>query len=837
MSAASMGPGRLCRRSRPGPSYKQDFDRLQVGIQTEPPEFASNLLGMASERVEPGLLDRTSASSELGEDWRALTRRATAIALITSPAPFIWFHSVRGESVAWSLFWTFIVVIAFRGAIDLFTRRLMPWPSLYGTDDPTLKEEDVIARRRVSFWRFWWKLVVLVFVALTVIWFVRVLVPGGSTSWIDSTQAIWTSIQGFVKGQQLIGLFFTMPFFLLFNVLILIGPLMIIGVTQMRGFEPGDADWGVHLDDVRGQDEAKEEVSRVVTLWQSGEAFEQAGGKRERGLLFLGAPGTGKTMLAKAIATGFNCPIVSMPGSGFQQTFLGMDAVIVRWLARKAKKLARKWGGQCIVFIDEIDAVGMRRQALGGAGAGFTGGRIEDALFYGPMGALNPSGDMILETRAWRERLFAERENKPSPSRWQRILDQGGVAGMPGMMGGGQLALNQLLVVMDGIDNPPFFRRLFTNWTNTFLDATYFIPSRMGKRSLRLPRPRPRKDQIYFIGATNVPIDQLDPALTRPGRMGRHVWLRTPQKGDRKDIFDLYIDKVAHEPDLDTDRRRDELSRITGGYSPAMIEQVCSMALTYAHADGRAVFRYDDILEAMTTVESGTAVNIEYPKEDTRAVALHEAGHASASHAYMKDSESTRISIRMRGGSLGHHQAAEQVERFSQWRSDQMARLIWALGAMAAERVFYGQTTTGVGGDVQSATAMAALMVGAAGMGPEPLDLDGGLDSKEEERVLKRFEEIGLQLMNRTSSSHDHDVVASVLSDPFKRRITAQLIGQAYVTAHNFIKHNRDGVEKIADEVVARREIYGDDLVELLQSAKLEQPRVDLMEEASWPVL
>src|SRR4029078_7963880 len=175
MSAASMGPGRLCRRSRPGPSYNQDFDRLGVRIQTEGPEFASNLLGMATERVEPGLLDRTSASSELGEDWRALTRGSTAIALITSPPPFIWFHNVRGESVAWSLFWTFITVIAFRGAIDLATRRLMPWPSLYGTDDPTLKEEDVIARRRVSFWRFWWKLVFLVFVLLTMVWFVRVL--------------------------------------------------------------------------------------------------------------------------------------------------------------------------------------------------------------------------------------------------------------------------------------------------------------------------------------------------------------------------------------------------------------------------------------------------------------------------------------------------------------------------------------------------------------------------------------------------------------------------------------------------------------------------------------
>ena len=516
---------------------------------------------------------------------------------------------------------------------------------------------------------------------------------------------------------------------------------------------------------------------------------------------------------------------------------MGMDAVIVRWLARKAKKLARKWGGQCIVFIDEIDAVGMRRAALGGASPGgtYTGGRLEDSLFYGPYGALNPTGDMILETRAWRDRLFAERESKAAePRGLARIFRQGAV---PGMMGGGQLALNQLLVVMDGIDNPPFFRRLFTNWTNTFLDATYFIPARVGRFKLRVPRPKPRKDQIYFIGATNVPLAQLDPALTRPGRMGRHVWLRTPTKGDRQDIFDLYINKVAHQPDLDAEQKRDELARITSGYSPAMIEQVCSMALTYAHADGRERFDYDDILEAMTTVESGTAVNIEYPKEDTRAVAVHESGHAAASHVYMKGSESTRISIRMRGESLGHHQAAEQVERFSQWRSDQMATLIWGLGAMAAERVFYGQTTTGVGGDVQTVTRLAAMMVGAAGMGPEPLDLDEGLDAKEEARVLRRFEEIGLKLMNRTSSIQDHDVAASVLSDPDKRRIAAQIVGQAYVTAHNFVQQNRKGVEKIADDVVARREIYGDELLELLEGAKLKPAKVDLLEESSWPTL
>src|SRR4029078_1548245 len=174
--------------------------------------------------------------------------------------------------------------------------------------------------------------------------------------------------------------------FFLINFAILFGPLMMIGVSQIRGFEPGDADWGVKLDDVRGQAEAKEEVRRVVNLWQSGEAFEQAGGKRERGLLFLGAPGTGKTMLSKAIATGFNCPFLSMPGSGFAQTFMGMDVVIVRYMAHKAKKLARKWGGQCIVFIAEIHAVGMRRNALQGQGGMMTPqagiSSFEDYCFY-----------------------------------------------------------------------------------------------------------------------------------------------------------------------------------------------------------------------------------------------------------------------------------------------------------------------------------------------------------------------------------------------------------------------------------------------------------------------
>jgi cell division protease FtsH len=788
------------------------------------------------------------ASNELAGQWRKLTRAATFVAVLTSPLPFFWLYELQGVSLFWSLTATFGLVIATRGLVDIGVRRFIPWPSLFGTDETRLKEEDVVNRRRAWYWYKRFRFALVIVGAITLVWVFRVGLRGESTTWWGTAGDIWGVIAA-VASEPIFWLYaFMLPGFLLFNFLILFGPLMLVGITQMQAYEPGDADWGVRLGDVRGQEEAKEEVRRVVSLWQSGEAFERAGGKRERGLLMLGAPGTGKTMLSKAIATGFNCPFISMPGSGFAQTFIGMDAVIVRYLAHKAKKLARKWGGQCIVFIDEIDAVGMRRQSLGqGAPVGGFGqadpGSIHDFCFYGPNGALTPTGDLILETRAWRERLFAERAPKPSgPNPFVARL--GGIANyaMPGLFGGGQLALNQLLVVMDGIGNPRFMRKVFTNRFNTFLDACYVIPRRIRRVSLRLPRPQTAPEQIYFIGACNVPIEMLDPALIRPGRMGRHVWFRTPTKQDRLDVFDLYINKVDHEPGLDEPRRRDEIARITNGYSPAMIEMVCSMALTYAHHEGRERFDWKDLVEAMTTIESGTAVNLEYVPHETKAIAIHEAGHAATGHVYMKGVESVRLSIRRRGQSLGHHQALEKEERFSSWRSEQMARLIWGLGAMAAERVFYGENSTGVGGDVQSTTALAAWMVGSWGMGPERVELDGKYSKKayEEEKrqkIMSRFEDVGLQIMNRTSGGAPmtHDPIASVLSDPQKRKMVAQLLGQAYVSAHLLVEHNRDAVERIAETLVERREMHGDDVLELLDGVGLKQPTIDLTDDRVWP--
>ena len=120
--------------------------------------------------------------------------------------------------------------------------------------------------------------------------------------------------------------------------------------------------------------------------------------------------------------------------------------------------------------------------------------------------------------------------------------------------------------------------------------------------------------------------------------MGRHVWFRTPTKDDRKDIFDLYLGKVAHDPSLDTPERRDEIARITMGYSPAMIDQICSMALMGAHHTGRAYFTWEDLVDAMTVIESGSAVNIQYHEDDARATAIHEAGHAATAHVYFRGS-------------------------------------------------------------------------------------------------------------------------------------------------------------------------------------------------------
>jgi cell division protease FtsH len=243
----------------------------------------------------------------------------------------------------------------------------------------------------------------------------------------------------------------------------------------------------------------------------------------------------------------------------------------------------------------------------------------------------------------------------------------------------------------------------------------------------------------------------------------------------------------------------------------------------------------------MTTIESGTAVNVEYVPEETRAVAIHEAGHAVTSHVFAKRLEATRLTIRMRGSALGHYYALEKEERFSSWRHEQVALLIQTLGAMAAEHVFYGENSVGVSGDVQMVTTRAALMVGAFSMAPET-NFDGIIAEDEEaeqalERVMKRYEKIGNRIMQRASASTPFtaDPISRVLGDPGKRRMAAELLGQAYVAAYATILENREAVEHIADVLVERKEIYGDEVLSLLEECNLRKPAFNELDESSWP--
>jgi ATP-dependent Zn protease len=242
-------------------------------------------------------------------------------------------------------------------------------------------------------------------------------------------------------------------------------------------------------------------------------------------------------------------------------------------------------------------------------------------------------------------------------------------------------------------------------------------------------------------------------------------------------------------------------------------------------------------------VEAGVAIGQPYAEHEERSIAVHEAGHAVCSHLYNDNLLSTRLSIRRRGDSGGHHQAMRIEDRFVSWRSEEVANLIHTLGAMAAELVFYGQNTTGVGGDVASVTARAAGMVGFAAMAPTAVDLSDRIEDAEEreraeERVDKRFVTLGNRIMHRSGSGMlDSQPLAAVLGDPEKRKLVAGLIGQAMVVAYNTVRVNREGTEKVADALVEKRELYGDDVVRLLDSVGLQKPVIDVLQEEAWPAI
>ena len=417
-----------------------------------------------------------------------------------------------------------------------------------------------------------------------------------------------------VEGSSGIGSIFSI--LIGFLPLILFGGILIFMMRQAQGGANNAMGFGkskakrfigakatVTFSDVAGVQEAKQELEEVVDFLKSPERFLALGARIPRGVLLVGPPGTGKTLLARAVAGEAGVPFFSISGSEFVEMFVGVGASRVRDLFDQAKKHS-----PCIVFVDEIDAVGRHR------GAGMGGGHDE------------------------REQT-----------------------------------LNQILVEMDGFD------------TST---------------------------NVIVLASTNRP-DILDPALLRPGRFDRRVTLDNPDISGRKAILEVHSKGKPFEQEVELEK----IAKQTPGFSGADLANLVNEAAILAARRGAKKIGLASLVESIDRVIAGPARKSKVITEEEREVtAFHEAGHAVVAHNIKSADPVHKVSIISRGQMGGYTRYLPEKDRYLQTKSQFKAYIAAAMGGRVAEKLKFGEVTTGASNDIQVATNMAKEMVTTYGM-------------------------------------------------------------------------------------------------------------------------
>jgi cell division protease FtsH len=503
---------------------------------------------------------------------------------------------------------------------------------------------------------------------------------------------------------------------LLMSLLVSWGPmLLLIGVwvyfmRQMQGGGKGgafsfgkskarmldEANNSTTFADVAGCDEAKEEVKELVDFLRDPQKFQKLGGRIPRGVLLVGPPGTGKTLLAKAIAGEAKVPFFSISGSDFVEMFVGVGAARVRDMFEQAKKSA-----PCIIFVDEIDAVGRHR------GAGLGGGNDE------------------------REQT-----------------------------------LNQMLVEMDGFE------------TN------------LG---------------VIVMAATNRP-DILDPALLRPGRFDRQVYVTLPDVRGREQILNVHMRKVP----IGQDIRADILARGTPGFSGADLANLVNEAALFAARRSGRVVEMVDFEKAKDKIMMGPErKSMVMPEEERRNTAYHEAGHALVARLMPKTDPVHKVTVIPRGRALGVTMQLPEGDRYSMDKERMLSTISVLFGGRIAEEVFMNQMTTGASNDFERATAIARDMVTRYGMTDE---LGPMVYAENEGEVF-----LGRSVTKTTSMSEE--TMRKV--DSVIRRI----IDEQYTIARKHIEDNQDKMHAMAKALLEWETIDADQIEDIMTGKPPRPPK------------